>query len=113
MRMMLLATHDRVYAHGDGVGGHLVYAVEEALVRLAGALGELHDVRERGEGRQRLVEADVPVVAYAQQLQVYAARGGYLGVVRSASASSFTKPEGTWVFSRLMSMCSKRLWSMK
>src|SRR5699024_5309256 len=57
--------HHGVYAHGDGVRGHLVDGAEEALVGLARGVRQLDDVRDGGEGRERLVEADVAVVADA------------------------------------------------
>ena len=65
--------HHGADAHGVSSGGNLVNGVEEALVGLTGNLLQLYLM---GHGREMvggLVEADVAVVANAQQLQVHPA----------------------------------------
>lgn len=69
----LLCRHDRADAHRNGCGRDLVDGREEALVRLARHFGQLHLVRYDGEMVTRLVEADVPVMADAEQLDIHAA----------------------------------------
>ena len=70
----LAGLHNGLDAHGVGLLGHQVYvAVKEALVGLDGLLGQVHTVGLQLKGLARLVEADVAVVADAQQLQVDAA----------------------------------------
>ena len=58
--------HDRADAHRDGCGRNLVDGREEALVRLAGHVRQLHLVRYDGEMVAGLVEADVAVMADAE-----------------------------------------------
>ena len=52
------------------MGTRVYVAVKEALVGLDGLLGQVHTVGLQLKGLARLVEADVAVVADAQQLQV-------------------------------------------
>lgn len=81
-----LSLHDVTHAHGVSVGGNLVDGGEEALVGVAGALGEGHLVGAQGEVVVGLVEADVAVDAQTQQLQVDAAEVGDQLVVALALA---------------------------
>ena len=69
----LAGAHDGADAHGAGVGGNLVDGVEQATVSLAGHLGELDAVSLLLEDVIGLVEADVAVVADAEELDVNAA----------------------------------------
>ena len=60
--------HDGADTHGEGCGGYFIDGVEEALVGLTGAVGQRNFVGSLREVIARLVEADVAVVADAQQL---------------------------------------------
>ena len=67
----LACLHDSLDAHGISLLGHQIHiAVKEALVCLNGLGGQVHTVGLQLKGFARLVEADVAVVADAQQLQV-------------------------------------------
>lgn len=68
--------HDGLGTHGVGLTGNIVDAVEQAAVGLNGALGEVDAVRTLGEVVIGLVEADVAVVANAEQLQIRVTGGG-------------------------------------
>ena len=72
----LAGAHDGVGAHGVRLARHLVPGGEEALVGLNGLLGQVDAVGAHVKGVARLVEADVAVVADAQQLQIDAAQAG-------------------------------------
>ena len=67
---------DRAEALGDAVPRHVVDRVEEPRVVFARLLGERLHPGQRGEGRARLVEADVAVRADPEELQVDAAGFG-------------------------------------
>ena len=78
--------HDGLSAHGVGLTGNIVDAVEQAAVGLNGALGEVDAVRALGEVVIGLVEADVAVVADAEQLQIRVTGvGDNLVVLRAGS----------------------------
>src|ERR671911_662567 len=72
---------DRADPLGDHVAGDLVERGEEAGVVAAGLVGERLDPRARGQRRAGLVETDVAVGAYAEELQVDAAGRGDLPLV--------------------------------
>lgn len=78
--------HDGLHAHRVRLARHVVRGLKKALVGLDGGLGQIDAVRALGEIFVRLVEADVPVQAHAEQLQVDAARGPDRGVVAGALA---------------------------
>mgnify|MGYP003300403364 CR=1 FL=1 len=80
----LAGVHDGADAHGVGLTGHIVLGGEEALVGLDGLLGQIDAVGAHGEVIGGLVEADVAVVADAQQLQIHAADSLDDGIVLSA-----------------------------
>ena len=85
----LAGLHDGLDAHGVGLLGDQVgVAVEEALVGLNGLLFQVNAVGAQLEGLVRLVEADVAVVADAQQLQVHAADTVDDGVIAGALGRS-------------------------
>ena len=69
----LTGHHDGLDAHGHGLTGHLVGGGEETGIGLDGTLGEVHHVGLLLEGVAGLVEADVAVMADAQDLDVDAA----------------------------------------
>ena len=79
-----LGGHDGADAHRERLARHVVDAVEEAAVGLDGGLGEVHAVGALHEGVTGLVEADVTVVANAQELEVLVAGGGDGRVVLGA-----------------------------
>ena len=53
--------HHGLDAHGHSLFGHLVNGIEEALIGLAGRVGQGHDVRNGVPGRAGLVKADMTV----------------------------------------------------
>ena len=64
--------HDGADTKGVGLPRHLVDALEQAAVSFDGALGQVDAVCANDKLVTRLVEANVPVVADAQKLQVNA-----------------------------------------
>lgn len=65
--------HDGTDAHRDRGSRDLVDGGEEPLVGLAGHFRQFHFMRHDREMIARLVEADVPVMADAEQLDIHAA----------------------------------------
>ena len=97
--------HDGLSAHGVGLTGHVVDAVEQAAVGLNSALGKVDTVRTLGEVVIGLVEANVTVVTDAEQLQIRVT-GSSDDLVDSeqAAAASGLEPSGTCVLFRSMLM---------
>src|SRR5690606_41708707 len=61
--------HDLVHALGDGRSWNDVITLEEAAVVDAGPLRQFHHMAAAVEGRTRLIEADVSIPPYSEQLQ--------------------------------------------
>ena len=80
----MLSNHDGADAHGERLARHVVDAVEETAVGLDGGLGQVNAVGALDEGVAGLVEADVAVVADAEELEVLVTGGGDGGVVLGA-----------------------------
>ena len=97
--------HDGLGAHGVGLAGHVVDAVEQAAVGLNGALGKVDAVRALGEVIVGLVEANVTVVTDAEQLQIGVTGGSDALVVLGAGSGGVgVEPSGTCVLFRSMLM---------
>src|SRR5258707_1224392 len=80
-----LGGEDRRAPHRDGLARHVVFAEEVGRRVLAGDGVEPHQAGARVGRRARLVEADVPALADAQELQCDAARvrdGALVGAAR-------------------------------
>ena len=77
----LLGSHNGADTHSDGGLRNIVDGIEEALVGIDGHFRQLNLVGHSGEIIFRLVEADMSVVANAQQLQIHAAPLLDLGLV--------------------------------
>ena len=76
-----VGAHDRIDAHRDRHLGRVLQPEESARLDFAGVVGQLHQPRARTGVGPRLVEADLPVLADANDHQVDAP---YRVVVRSA-----------------------------
>ena len=73
--------HYGLDAHGDSLLGNFIYALEEPGVYLSCVLFKVYHMSEGIPGRTGLVECDVSVYAYAEDLKIDAAGCFYLSVV--------------------------------
>ena len=66
----LFGLHDGADAHGDGLGGNLIYRCKETLVCFDGTFFQRDHMSLFNKSVSRLVEGNMAVVADAQKLQV-------------------------------------------